>query len=894
MTAEHESFLADANAYAEHVRPAVSRVLRACGLDVAYSSAQGDRLCRADDPHAQRPVLDMVGGYGASLFGHNHPRLVAALVQALQGATPVNAQASVRMSSARLAARLSGLVGETTGRSYVVTFGCTGADAVEAAMKHAVAERVRRLDSAQERLERAARWVRREHVGGQRAPGAGGGERWDDVLANSMAAVQALRIAAPSFASLGGAFHGKTAGAAILTETVDAGDGFRVPGPRRVRLDSWSPDEIVRAADSEMRTVVLADFDARGRPSLSEERISTLAACFVEPILGEGGVREVPAAVLRAMRELADRHGAALVFDEIQTGMGRTGAFLASEQSGVAADYYLLAKSLGGGVAKLSAMLVEQHRYVDDFGRYHTSTFADDDLSAVVALTALDLLAGLAPSLPVLADALHADLSQLVERWPTVFAELRGRGLLLGLELRPAQADSPLLRGLVGSDGWGYIVSGYLLERHAVRVLPTLSAPLTLRIEPSAYLNDEDRAQLVGALDETAARLSSRDYAGLLSHLARPPVGRWRPPRRPRRALARSAPRPQGTVRRAAFLANLEGPSTVRLLAPELASWTDAQCAAALDRMLGELKPFEVSRHTVSSPVAGPLEVSVIGVPFSAAQASRLLHAGERPWLSGVVLEAVALAASLGASVVGLGAYTSIVTGSARDIVEDGLLVTSGNSLAAACAWQAVRRFADDRAGSADGIRVAVVGALGNIGEVLAQLLAETADTLVLVGRPGSARRLRRLGDSLSATTCVQVSEDIEVLRGCDVVVTASNSPHPIVQPQHLPPGTPRLVYDLAVPGDVALPVAGLAHVRWYAGGRMCLPMRQRVVFEGTGLAPGVVYACMAETMLLGFEPDAGVASHGPLTADSVRSAACLAARHGFEFVDTRKIGISV
>lgn len=332
----------------------------------------------------------------------------------------------------------------------------------------------------------------------------------------------------------------------------------------------------------------------------------------------------------------------------------------------------------------------------------------------------------------------------------------------------------------------------------------------------------------------------------------------------------------------------------MRLLAPELASWTDAQCAAALDRMLGELKPFEVSRHTVSSPVAGPLEVSVIGVPFSAAQASRLLHAGERPWLSGVVLEAVALAASLGASVVGLGAYTSIVTGSARDIVEDGLLVTSGNSLAAACAWQAVRRFADDRAGSADGIRVAVVGALGNIGEVLAQLLAETADTLVLVGRPGSARRLRRLGDSLSATTCVQVSEDIEVLRGCDVVVTASNSPHPIVQPQHLPPGTPRLVYDLAVPGDVALPVAGLAHVRWYAGGRMCLPMRQRVVFEGTGLAPGVVYACMAETMLLGFEPDAGVASHGPLTADSVRSAACLAARHGFEFVDTRKIGISV
>src|SRR5690606_30008518 len=109
-------------------------------------------------------------------------------------------------------------------------------------------------------------------------------------------------------------------------------------------------------------------------------------------IQGEGGVREVPADTLRALRSLADRHAAALVFDEIQCGMGRTGTFLASSAAEVVADYYLLSKSLGGGLVKISALLVDREHSVADFGRYHTSTFADDALSCVVAQSALKLL----------------------------------------------------------------------------------------------------------------------------------------------------------------------------------------------------------------------------------------------------------------------------------------------------------------------------------------------------------------------------------------------------------------------------------------------------------------------------------------------------------------------
>ena len=80
--------------------------------------------------------------------------------------------------------------------------------------------------------------------------------------------------------------------------------------------------------------------------------MSAIAACFAEPIQGEGGVREVPDDLLRALRELANRHGAALVFDEIQCGMGRTGSFLASTKSGVRADYYLFPSPSAAGWPK--------------------------------------------------------------------------------------------------------------------------------------------------------------------------------------------------------------------------------------------------------------------------------------------------------------------------------------------------------------------------------------------------------------------------------------------------------------------------------------------------------------------------------------------------------------
>src|SRR5829696_3929017 len=130
----------NAKDFGRYARPELARLLRALNLDVTYRSGQGDYLTAqspigADLTDTGTQVLDLVGGAGASMFGHNHPALVKVARQCLDEQVPFNAQASVRTGAAQLGERLSEIVGASTGKSYVVTLGSTGADAVEAAMK---------------------------------------------------------------------------------------------------------------------------------------------------------------------------------------------------------------------------------------------------------------------------------------------------------------------------------------------------------------------------------------------------------------------------------------------------------------------------------------------------------------------------------------------------------------------------------------------------------------------------------------------------------------------------------------------------------------------------------------------------------------------------------------
>ena len=164
-------------------------------------------------------------------------------------------------------------------------------------------------------------------------------------------------------------------------------------------------------------------------------------AFFLEPIQGEAGIVVPPAGYLSAARELCTRHNVLLICDEVQTGLGRTGTLLACQHEGVQPDAVTLGKALGGGLLPVSAFVARQEVMAVFTPGDHGSTFGGNPLAAAVGLAALQLLErdDLAQQARARGDHLQRRLRELGH---AAIAEVRGRGLLVGIEIDPAFASA--------------------------------------------------------------------------------------------------------------------------------------------------------------------------------------------------------------------------------------------------------------------------------------------------------------------------------------------------------------------------------------------------------------------------------------------------------------------
>jgi acetylornithine/N-succinyldiaminopimelate aminotransferase len=156
---------------------------------------------------------------------------------------------------------------------------------------------------------------------------------------------------------------------------------------------------------------------------------------MIEPIMGEGGVRVVPPTVLRALRQLCDQHGLLLIFDEIQTGLGRTGDLFAYQHTGVTPDIMTLAKGLGGGFP-IGACLATAEAGKGMTAGTHGSTFGGNPLAVAAANAVLDVMLkpDFFPHAQKMSLLLKQKLASVVDRHPDVLADVRGEGLLLGVK----------------------------------------------------------------------------------------------------------------------------------------------------------------------------------------------------------------------------------------------------------------------------------------------------------------------------------------------------------------------------------------------------------------------------------------------------------------------------
>ncbi|ROR91197.1 acetylornithine transaminase [Nocardioides aurantiacus] len=249
------------------------------------------------------------------------------------------------------------------------------------------------------------------------------------------------------------AFHGRTMGSLALTSKAAYREPFE-PLPGHV---TWVP---------------FGDVEALAAAVTDET-----AAVVIEPLQGEAGVNEAPAAYLAAAREVTERHGALLWFDEVQSGMGRTGTWLASQASGVVPDLVTLAKGLGGGMPIGATLGLGRAATLFEPGN-HGTTFGGNPLSCATALAVLDTIER---------DGLLARAVEVGERLRSGLAEdprvtdVRGLGVLVGLTLAEEKASAVV----AAAQEAGWIINA--------------TGPDRVRLAPPLVVTDDDVAGFLAA-----------------------------------------------------------------------------------------------------------------------------------------------------------------------------------------------------------------------------------------------------------------------------------------------------------------------------------------------------------------------------------------------------------
>jgi putrescine aminotransferase len=270
-------------------------------------------------------------------------------------------------------------------------------------------------------------------------------------------------------------FHGKTMGAL----SVCGKDSYRKPYLPMVQ---------------QVAHIIYGDIDdMRKTVEKLKKTGEETAAIIIEPIQGEAGIIMPPAGYLQAVRALCDEYGICLIFDEIQTGMARTGTFFRCEAEGVTPDIMTFGKAFGGGVMPITGIIARPHLWVkeieDNPWILGSATFGGNPLCCAAALAAIKYMVkyDIPKTVREKGVYLKNGLKKLWEKYPKIIADVRGTGLMLGVEFIKSEVGYCVAKGLFG---------------RKVMTAGTLNNASTIRFEPPAVMSYEDFDKVFERMDE--------------------------------------------------------------------------------------------------------------------------------------------------------------------------------------------------------------------------------------------------------------------------------------------------------------------------------------------------------------------------------------------------------
>ncbi len=781
--------------YKDIINPELGRDLDSVNLLKSFEGGKREYLYYSKNGK-QIKCLDFLTNFGPDLFGINNEYLINVAKNFFDGGNVNLCNGSLPTSAVRLADKLNRMTGRITGKDYVIKFANSGTEGVEVAFK--VAE-VYKYNQTEMFIEKS-----RSNISRAKREIEAGSTFSEDFIAKVSSIVNTQRFAEtiekqnidisactsdeilnlihavneyvfsdmePVTIALEKGFHGKTHGSLRATYRKK----FRKPYQKYlaktifVKPNNTDAMEDVFAKQTDIYYKIKFQ---DGELHLTEKKCSKVTSIILEPVMGEGGALVLNKVFLQCCRNLADKHDIPLILDEIQCGLGRTGYFLSTQWSGVKGSIYILSKQLGGGIAKISATIIDA-KYYDKYNDIlnHTSTFNEDSFSSLVALEVLEMYErdNIEERVQKKGTYLKKCLEELKKEFPQVIEDVTGMGLLLAVRIADqSNSYSVFIRSFWETEALGGIIAAHIFNVLGIRLFVTLSnRKPVIRLQPCAYIKEEQCDQVVEALRHVCYVLSRDNAYELLKFI----VGHTEPAELEAiedfSSLRSSPVNVEEYIRKrgkAAFMLVhfLDYSHAKEFSDYSLRKFTSDELTMVLEKFYGTSDDVFIGKHEVRKIKSETGEelllvpvFTMVG-PGKMKEALTLAEKGskrELRHLLRITESAKEEVINLGGTSLGYGGYWSIIAQYGMGYQDERIFVprfedehrvkqTTGNTFTAYVTVMAVKDAIKKVRASGRKVILGAIGINGNICNIAAMSLLKDVDQIIAVGRsPKSTER---------------------------------------------------------------------------------------------------------------------------------------------------------
>ena len=845
--------------------PHMATLLEALKINVRFDRGEIDFLYYQHNGNEEK-VLDLVGGFGSGLLGHNHLYIKNTIKDFLNSdRPPLNSQGSLYYYPSLLARELNKIFSKNTGKFFKVQFGNTGSEAIEIAMHHAYFEWWTSIEKRMD--EQLQLYGSQDEVDVVQV--------WEQNMKKAAEVPTAIIV-------INNCFHGYSSGARGLLNNKKPRynfSGLLKPIPLHVndQNETWK-EQIENFLHSQciiLKTVVKDN----GRYVVKQEKVSNIIASVIEPVRGEGGIHETRI-------ELADflsQQKFPLISDEIQCGLGRTGSLPSYPK----ASYYLLGKSLGGGYEKIAAVLIADDHFKIQFPQYYTSTFANGEMAACVGLAVLETIKKENITSIALSKGIKfiKKLNRVAVKYPDIVESVEGLGLMLGVHFNKGIGKrNILLRSLCDNELLGYLIAGWFFHNKKIRVLPSLSKPDSIRLEPSVYISDENMDLFCDALDVLCSCFRNGNMYELLKYLMNDDHYLDRTEKNLKGNFPVELEEPAIGALKVGFIGNFTiPPQEFALIEPDLKKASDTGLRILFNKMQTLLEGKSI-RLFSKNLMNGKIHFTFYVLPFDTAHLESIGRWGNKRSYIAKIQEAVNRLSLEGVSHIGLGAHTSILSGNGLYLAESKKVkILTGNTLTvASCLYHMEQYLKEYQQKISRPVTIAIAGAGGNIGSGLAGCLDEDkydSVNILLVGN--NLKKIKLLREKIfSPNRSVACSTDLFCLQEADIIISCTNTNDPLIFPHHIHPCNEVFIIDIAIPGSVSDEVKQMQNVQFCLDASTAYMPDEPDFRISTHTPVGKVFCCAAEVMLAALY-DVQLPLKGRINPVSIKAMMSLAIKEG-------------